>query len=110
MESEYLKRLSSSNINQYISDIIGRVYSILPLYETHGKTIILDNKIDGLYRNIDGFLCVYNQIYHSESHISLDIISYISELRFANKHKEVRLCVLKICSLLDSLKVGDDTC
>ena len=99
----YTKNLSHNQLNAYIAKLINKVYRVLPIYEEDGKTEQLSNKIDGLLRCIDGFLCSYQ----CDEDLSLDIISYMQELQFADTHEEIRSCVLKVCNLLDKIKVGD---
>lgn len=103
MKLEYLQRLPKQELNRYVMSLVNKVYSILPTYEEQGLDEQLTEKVRGLLRNIGGFLCVceYDTI------VCLDIISYLQELEFANTHKDVKACVLKVCNLLSGLRVGD---
>lgn len=99
----YINKVTPQSKNKYISTLINKVYSVLPIYEEQGKSELLCNKIDSLTYKIDGFLCLYE----CDTNISLDIISYMKELQSVDSHKEVKSCVLKICNLLERIKDGD---
>lgn len=88
--------------NSYIEYLINQTFSILPLYEEYGYCLVLTQKIDNLYRKMNGFFSI-NEF---DPIITIDIISFINELKNTeNTHADVRSCVLTSCSLLSSLKV-----
>lgn len=95
------KFISNDNINSYIETLINQSFSILPLYEENGKCEILTQKIDNIFHRINGFFKINN----FDSKITIDILSFASELKDVDSHSDVRCCVLKICSLLSQLKV-----
>lgn len=96
-------KVSANDINDYIDSLINQTFSILPIYEEFGYTENLSNKIFNLSVKLDGFFqfCEFDKI------VIIDILSLINELQNAKNHKQIRSCVLKICSLLGQLKVVD---
>lgn len=104
MNIKYMDNLPKEDLNNYISTLINKIYSILPLYEEQGKTDSLISKTDGIIRNVDGFLCICPI---GNSAVSLDILSYLQKLKHFDTHKDVKSCVFKVCNLLSDLKVGD---
>ena len=93
--------ISIQDSNSYIDMLINQTFSILPLYEENGKCSILNHKIDNMLHRTNGFF----KMNDFDSNITIDILSFIKELRGSDKHEEIRCCVLKICSLLSQLKV-----
>lgn len=95
------KFISNNDINSYIEMLINQSFSILPVYEENGKCEILTQKIDNIFHRLSGFFKMNN----FDSKTTIDILSFVIELRDVDNHSEVRCCVLKICSLLSQLKV-----
>ena len=93
--------ISIKNNNSYINMLINQTFSILPLYEENGQCQILSQKIDNLFHRLNGFF----KMNEFDSNTTLDILSFINELKDSDNHEEVRCCVLKVCSLLSRLKV-----
>lgn len=95
--------LTNYRINSYISSLTNKIFSILPLYEEEGLTESLMNRLDNVIMKVDGFLSLID----CEDEIVFDIMSYLTKIKKAKNHAEVRTCVLKVCSTLSSMKVGD---
>lgn len=93
--------ISIEDTNSYIDMLINQCFSILPLYEENGNCKMLTQKIDNLLHRLNGFF----KINTFDSNITIDILSFVNELKDTDSHEEVRCCVLKICSLLSRLKV-----
>ena len=89
--------------NSYIDRLINQTFSILPIYEEHGNCEYYENKVNNLFYKMNGFFKLKS--FHSDT--TTDILSLLNTLKFSNNHKEVRSCVLKICSLLTKLKDGE---
>ena len=87
----------------YIDTLINQVFSILPLYEESGLSLALTQKIDNIFHKVNGFF----EMNEFDSNITIDILSFINELKKCDNHSAVRCCVLKSCSLLSRLKVVD---
>ena len=96
--------ISIDNTNSYIDMLINQCFSILPLYEENGNCKMLTQKIDNLLHRLNGFF----KMNAFNSNITIDILSFVNELKESDKHEEVRCCVLKICSLLSRLKVVNE--
>lgn len=90
-----------NDINSYIDVLINQSFSILPIYEEEGNSEKLKHKIDNISHRLNGFFKMNN----FDPRITIDILAFTNELRDSNNHKDVRCCVLKICSLLSRLKV-----
>ena len=93
--------ISIQDNNSYIDMLINQTFSILPLYEENGQCQILSQKIDNLFHRLSGFF----KMKDFDSNTTIDILSFINELKDSDIHEEVRCCVLKVCSLLSRLKV-----
>ena len=93
--------ISIQDNNSYIDMLINQTFSILPLYEENGHCLILSQKIDNLLHRLSGFF----KMNDFDSNTTIDILSFINELKDSDNHEEVRCCVLKVCSLLSRLKV-----
>ena len=91
------------NTNSYIDKLINQCFSILPLYEENDNCQILSQKVDNIIYKLNGFFNMNN----FDTVVITDILSYTNNLKSFKSHKEVRCCVLKVCSLLASLKVVD---
>ena len=96
--------ISIQDNNSYIDMLINQTFSILPLYEENGQCQILSQKIDNLFHRLSGFF----KMKDFDSNTTIDILSFINELKDSDIHEEVRCCVLKACSLLSRLKVVDE--
>ena len=96
--------ISISDTNSYIDMLINQCFSILPLYEENGNCKMLIQKIDNLLHRLSGFF----KMNTFDSNITIDILSFVNELKDSDSHDEVRCCVLKICSLLSRLKVVNE--
>ena len=92
------------NTNSYIDMLINQCFSILPLYEENGNCKMITQKIDNLLHRLNGFF----KMNAFNSNITIDILSFVNELKESDNHEEVRCCVLKICSLLSRLKVVNE--
>lgn len=93
--------ISIQDNNSYIDMLINQTFSILPLYEENCQCTILSQKIDNLLHRLSGFF----KMNDFDSNTTIDILSFINELKDSDSHEEVRCCVLKVCSLLSRLKV-----
>ena len=93
--------ISVAHLNAYIDVLINRCFSILPLFEENGQCDLLQKNVNNLLYHVDGFFLLNNY----NSNITIEIISYINELKYSSEHHQVRSCVLKACSLLSKLKV-----
>lgn len=93
--------ISIKDNNSYINMLINQTFSILPIYEENGQCTILSQKIDNLLHRLSGFF----KMNDFDSNTTIDILSFINELKDSDNHEEVRCCVLKVCSLLSRLKV-----
>ena len=89
--------------NSYIDKLINQCFSILPLYEENSNCKILSQKVDNILYKLNGFFNMNN----FDTVVIADILSYTNNLKSFKSHREVRCCVLKVCSLLASLKVVD---
>lgn len=87
--------------NDYIDMLIKQTFSILPLYEENGRCLTLSQKVENLSRRMSGFF----KMNDFDSNTTIDILSFLNELKDLDNHREVRCCVLKTCSLLSKLKV-----
>lgn len=90
----------SYDVNPYIDKLIDQVFSLLPLFEEN-KCDFYKQRAKILNHKINGFLSLYNY----DSIITLEILSLLKEIECVKTHYEIRYCVLKICSLLSSIKV-----
>lgn len=93
--------ISIQDNNSYIDKLINQTFSILPLYEEYGQCLILSRKIDNLTHRLSGFF----KMNDFDVNITIDILSFINELKDSDDHDKIRCCVLKACSLLSRLKV-----
>ncbi len=99
---------TNKEYNICIDSIINHVFSILPLYEEHGMTEELCYKINFTATQIHTlFKICKNKNVHSSSYY-LEVVSHLQMIKEAKNHADVRKSVLKICSLLSEMKVGDD--
>uniref|UniRef100_UPI004056F267 hypothetical protein n=1 Tax=Agathobacter sp. TaxID=2021311 RepID=UPI004056F267 len=96
--------ISIKDNNSYINMLINQTFSILPLYEENGKCELLTQKINNVYHRLNGFF----KMNSFGSDITIDILSFVNKLKDSDSHKEIRFCVLKVCSLLSCLKVVDE--
>lgn len=98
---------TNKEYNLCIDSIINHVFSILPLYEEQGMTEELRYKINFTSTQIHTlFNICKNKNVHSSSYY-LELISYLEMLKIAEDHANMRKSVLKICSLLSEMKVGE---
>lgn len=97
------KYISGSHINAYIDVLTNQVFSILPFFEENGNCETLSNKIDNINLKFIGFF----KMIDCDSNVYIEILSLMKTLQCSKSHIEIRRCVLKICSLLSSLKVVD---
>ena len=95
--------ISIQDNNSYIDKLIKQTFSVLPLYEENGRCLILEQKIENLFRKLSGFF----KMNEFDSNATIDILSFINVLKDSDNHEEIRCCVLKTCSLLSQLKVVD---
>lgn len=95
------KYFTDKDNNSYIDMLINQCYSILPLYEENGRSQILVKKIDNVFNRLNGFF----KMNSFNPNVTIDILSFATELKESDSHKDVRRCVLKICALLSRLKV-----
>lgn len=92
---------TKNDIDSYIDSLVNQAFSILPIFEKSGNSDFLSRKIDNLCMRMQGFFEL-NNFDHS---IAIEILSFTNSLKMLHKHSEIRKCVLKICSMLSSLKV-----
>lgn len=106
MQIQYMTHITNQELDKYISTLINKTYSVLPLYEEKCDETYLQNKVDGLIRQTDGFLILYNTTSNKDTMCTLDILSYLYKLRKFDTYADVKACVFKVCRLLSTLKVG----
>lgn len=95
--------LEGKSFTDYIDYLTNKIFSILPTFEEEGYSSNLVSRIDNLKIKIDGFLILSE----CDKNIRLEVMSLLSKLNSEVSHKEVRYCVLRVCSLLSKLKSGD---
>lgn len=101
---EYQPVVTPDNVNDYLNMLINQVFGILPMFEDNGMSDKLKSRITNVICKTNGFFLMMN----FNSRDSLQILSLLHELENAEEHKKVRTCVLRICSLLGKLKVGEE--
>lgn len=101
---DLIMNYNEQELNLYIDGIISHMFSILPTYEETGMTDDLKYRIKYVQGQIKALLDSYDDF---SALMSLELLSYISILSNIESHIELKKVVLKSCSLLEKLKVGD---
>lgn len=96
--------LKKESFIHYIDKLTNNTFSILPIFEEEGFSDNLVTRIKNLKIKMDGFL-LWNEC---DENLRLEIMSLLTKINGDLTHREIRYCVLKICSLLSDLKCGDD--
>lgn len=95
--------LNKDSFMQYIDKLTNNAFSILPIFEEEGFSENLVARLKNLKIKMDGFLLWYE----CKAGVRVEIMSLLTKIDKDLSHQELRYCVLRICSLLSSLKSGD---
>lgn len=107
METKYNTIIPDDCVNEYIDKIISQTFALLPLFEEKLKNDsfieTFKEKQESLISKLHGFLSymVIDNMY------VMDILTHAENLKACNDHSQYRKHILRMCSLLSSLKVGD---